>query len=77
MALTVMPIKRSGKDRSQTTGNRTSASNATGQQSTSKMHHARKTIITLISGTTRELEICFTRTPHFAMMTFNFVRGQN
>jgi hypothetical protein len=39
---TVMPIRRSGNDKSQTTGNRTSASSAMGQQSTNKIHQPTK-----------------------------------
>lgn len=39
-----MPTRRSGKDKSQTTGNRISANSATGQHSTNNMHHPTKRI---------------------------------
>jgi hypothetical protein len=40
-ALTEIPTSRSGNDKSHTTGNRISASSASGQQSTNKMHQPR------------------------------------
>jgi hypothetical protein len=40
MAPTVIPMRRSGKEISQTTGNRSKARIASGQQSTNKMHHS-------------------------------------
>ncbi len=43
-----MPTSRNGKDRSQTTGRRISASSATGQQSTNRMHQPTKRIRTFI-----------------------------
>lgn len=39
-----MPISRNGKDKSQTTGKRSSASSATGQESTNRTHHPTKRI---------------------------------
>ena len=44
IALTMMPISRNGRDKSQTIGNRTNASNAIGQHSTNKMHQLTKRI---------------------------------
>jgi hypothetical protein len=38
----VIPTNRRGSETSQTTGNNTSASNATGQHNTNKMHHPTK-----------------------------------
>jgi hypothetical protein len=43
------PIRRSGKDISQTIGNRIKASKATGQQSTNKMHQPTNNIKVFIS----------------------------
>ncbi len=47
-ALKVIPIRRNGNDTNQTNGKRISASNATGQQSTNKMHHPIKSIKTFM-----------------------------
>lgn len=58
---TVMPISRNGKDSSQTIGRRISASSATGQQSTNKMHHPIKRISTFISSLT--FHFCVQRQP--------------
>ncbi len=43
-APTVMPISRNGKESNHTTGKRTSASSATGQHSTNRMHHPTNSI---------------------------------
>ena len=43
-AANVIPTRRKGKARSQTIGKRTSASRATGQHSTNKMHQPTKRI---------------------------------
>ena len=43
-ASSVMPIRRNGRDKSQTTGKSMSAISATGQHSTNKMHQPTKRI---------------------------------
>lgn len=48
IAPSVRPRRRNGKDTSQTSGKRTKASNATGQHSTSTMHHRTKSSRTFI-----------------------------